>query len=321
MGSRRLTTRIPTGDPPVIPITTPSSERFLPSSTAIGVPDNHNAHRLSAQVGRVMQSVDRPQSFPFDREASELSLQIYVSDESSDDGYLRGLEGPSCSYQQHHYKHHDSRPPSRSAPPPSRSTSQELLFSPSAVMNGSTTPYYTHYEQPTPPSSSYHRQNYEHTSPSDNYVVPYRTTPEKQEPPANRRTYTTRLSYAEEKTPSVVTPPQPERSKRTNNAKRVEIAPNVWVRLRDARETWAAVERDFYFPIVCFGCSTELCCIQDADYCICPLCRVVSPMRDDSNVDVGKGGAGLGFTLDELLQWQSQILKARGPQQERYGIY
>jgi hypothetical protein len=91
--------------------------------------------------------------------------------------------------------------------------------------------------------------------------------------------------------------------------KMVEISPDVWVRLRGADETWACIEQDYFCPVTCFGCTLELCCIQDADFVLCPVCRVVSPMnglgvRED-------GGVGLGFTFDDLAKWQSEILAAR----------
>ena len=114
----------------------------------------------------------------------------------------------------------------------------------------------------------------------------------------------------------------------------IEIVPGTWLRLRGADETWACIERDFYLPVMCFGCSAELCCIQDADYVLCPTCRVVSPMNgipenDGSagrgNENVGNGGVGLGFTFTDLMRWQSEILARRRQssqqKQQRPGVY
>jgi hypothetical protein len=98
---------------------------------------------------------------------------------------------------------------------------------------------------------------------------------------------------------------------------KIEISPNVWVRLRGADETWACVEQDFYMPVVCFGCSSELCCIQDADFVLCPLCRVVSPMDGIVDTTASSGGVGLGFTFDDLLKWQSEIVRSREQQSSR----
>ena len=98
---------------------------------------------------------------------------------------------------------------------------------------------------------------------------------------------------------------------------KVEISPNVWVRLRGADETWACVEQDFFMPVVCFGCSSELCCIQDADFVLCPMCRVVSPMNGIVDAGTSEGGVGLGFTFDDLMKWQSDIVRTRQQQQQQ----
>jgi hypothetical protein len=97
---------------------------------------------------------------------------------------------------------------------------------------------------------------------------------------------------------------------------KVEISPNVWVRLRGADETWACVEQDFFMPVVCFGCASELCCIQDADFVLCPTCRVVSPMNGIVDAASSDGGVGLGFTFDDLMKWQSDIVRTRQQQQQ-----
>jgi hypothetical protein len=108
----------------------------------------------------------------------------------------------------------------------------------------------------------------------------------------------------------------------------VEISPGVYVRLRGAEETWDCIRHDFFMPCTCFGCSHELCCIQDADYVLCPKCRVVSPMdttssgyesanaaaasSTSSTADIEhEGGVGLGFTFDDLLKWQAEIIQGR----------
>jgi hypothetical protein len=90
---------------------------------------------------------------------------------------------------------------------------------------------------------------------------------------------------------------------------KIEIMPGVLARLRGAKETWKCVENDFYLPVTCFSCTTGLCCIMDANYVLCPLCRVISPLEGcatDQN-----GGVGLGFTVDDLRQWQYEILLRR----------
>jgi ribosomal protein S27E len=92
-----------------------------------------------------------------------------------------------------------------------------------------------------------------------------------------------------------------------NSNKTIEIMPGMRVPLRGAEETWKAIEQDFFLPVTCYGCTKELCCIQDASYVLCPACRVVGPM-DTGASDFGSTvGVGLGFSLDDLYQWQSEI--------------
>ena len=89
----------------------------------------------------------------------------------------------------------------------------------------------------------------------------------------------------------------------------MEISPGQRVRLRGARETWQCVENDFYLPTTCFSCDTDLCCIMDASYVLCPLCKVVSPVEGwAAGPD---GGVGLGFTYNDLVQWQHEIMQRR----------
>jgi hypothetical protein len=107
----------------------------------------------------------------------------------------------------------------------------------------------------------------------------------------------------------------------------IEISPGVYVQLRGAEETWDCIKRDFFMPCTCYDCLRELCCIQDADYVLCPKCRVVSPMdttfygSQSSNATAAsstsaasieqEGGVGLGFTFDDLLKWQAEIIQGR----------
>jgi len=110
-------------------------------------------------------------------------------------------------------------------------------------------------------------------------------------------------------------PPPPMPAERA-----VEIAPGQHVRLRGAEETWAAIEQGFYLPATCFGCTLDLYCIQDADFVLCPLCRVISPVDGISETQRNSlmrrgGGLGLGFTGEDLRQWQSDmhVHRRRGP--------
>lgn len=100
-------------------------------------------------------------------------------------------------------------------------------------------------------------------------------------------------------------------SKETQRYERyIEIVPGHSTRLRGAQETWQCIEQDFFMPVTCLACGLDLCCIQDADYVLCPICKVISPM-DNIEESIGIGGVGLGFTLDDLARWQSEIIKSR----------
>lgn len=116
-----------------------------------------------------------------------------------------------------------------------------------------------------------------------------------------------------------IAPPQlpPQRFSLSNKVgKTIEITPGVILPLRDADETWECIKQDFFVPATCLSCTTEVCCIQDASFVLCPVCRVVSPL--DCGNDCGAGGVGLGFTFDELFRWQSELLnEQRNRTQER----
>jgi hypothetical protein len=95
----------------------------------------------------------------------------------------------------------------------------------------------------------------------------------------------------------------------------IEISPGVHVRLRGAGETWKAIENDYYMPAECSCCESTIFCIQNADFVLCPDCRVVSRMEGVSSR--GMGGVGLGFKYEDLARWQDAILKeqlSRRPQ-------
>lgn len=101
---------------------------------------------------------------------------------------------------------------------------------------------------------------------------------------------------------------------RPQGVKQIEIAPGIWARLRGAKETWSAVENDFFMPTTCFCCTTDIFCIMDANYVICPVCKVVSPMEGCAKPGGFDGGVGLGFTMDDLLKWQGEILEKQRKQ-------
>lgn len=102
--------------------------------------------------------------------------------------------------------------------------------------------------------------------------------------------------------------------------KMIEVAPGEYMRLRGAQETWEAVQNDFYIPGTCICCHRTIFCIQDAMFVLCPICNVISPSHQPPDNNSGtkilisneyNGGVGLGFLIDELIQWQNDILASR----------
>eukprot|EP00977_Amphora_coffeiformis_P015543 scaffold4552_cov161-Amphora_coffeaeformis.AAC.6 len=108
----------------------------------------------------------------------------------------------------------------------------------------------------------------------------------------------------------------------------VELLPGVYEPLRSAQETWGAIERDFFIPSTCITCQAHIFCIQDSRFVLCPQCRVVSPLHPqdhqassspDHSHQGGRGdepttqvrGIGLGFTYEQLCDWQGDILRQR----------
>jgi len=89
---------------------------------------------------------------------------------------------------------------------------------------------------------------------------------------------------------------------------KIEVAPGQFLNLRGAQETWQAVNDDFFLPCSCVICDQTIFCIADADYVLCPVCRVVNPV-DFGTETSGSGGVGLGFTLDDLAKWHAEIAR------------
>lgn len=99
--------------------------------------------------------------------------------------------------------------------------------------------------------------------------------------------------------------------------KSVEISPGQYLRLRGADETWKAIQNDFYMPTECSCCRLTIFCIQDADFVLCPECRVVSPLAGVV-YEGSDGGVGLGFTMKELAGWQKDIEMNRRAARKQY---
>ena len=98
------------------------------------------------------------------------------------------------------------------------------------------------------------------------------------------------------------------------------------MRLRGADETWTAIMNGAYCPTTCLSCSLELLCVVDAEYVLCPECRVVGPILDDAlgvRAELLAGndqphGVGLGFKPEDLMRWQSEMAQGIDPRQNLY---
>jgi hypothetical protein len=98
-------------------------------------------------------------------------------------------------------------------------------------------------------------------------------------------------------------------SRRSTDAARtaimVDVEPGVSAPLRSGQETTDAIGRNFLAETFCLSCTIQLYCIANAQFYICPVCRVVSPLL--SGMD-DEHGVALGFTEETLKerQWQHQ---------------
>jgi hypothetical protein len=93
----------------------------------------------------------------------------------------------------------------------------------------------------------------------------------------------------------------------------IEIAPGVYMPLRGSEETMTAIERGSVTRTNCFSCTSELHCLDDAEYILCPVCRVVGPV--DSSFDrreMRVYGVGLGILPDQMRRWAGEIHRDRG---------
>lgn len=92
----------------------------------------------------------------------------------------------------------------------------------------------------------------------------------------------------------------------------VEIEPGTRVPLRPASETMGAVATHNYRRVTCLACCSDLYCISDCQYYICPHCMVITSASANSFYSKGDSvgsdnrrgryGLGLGFTEDGLMQ-------------------
>ena len=90
----------------------------------------------------------------------------------------------------------------------------------------------------------------------------------------------------------------------------IEIAPGVYKPLRGSDETWKAIETGNITQSSCFFCTHDLHCLDDAEFVLCPVCRVVGPVK--ANLLGFEYGVGLGVKPDQMRRWMREIERERG---------
>ena len=80
---------------------------------------------------------------------------------------------------------------------------------------------------------------------------------------------------------------------------RPQVSPCQDTTIRGMYETWSWIQRDFYLPVSCSLCLTELTCIKDVDNVLCSSCGTISPVVTSESRPQG-GGLGLGLTFRDL---------------------
>ncbi|CAB9522423.1 expressed unknown protein [Seminavis robusta] len=104
----------------------------------------------------------------------------------------------------------------------------------------------------------------------------------------------------------------------------IEIGAGVRARLRRTQETMDAIAQDYYVPAACYACTSDLFCIADVKYLVCPACHSISPLEEGENKRrqkeskglyapadgevIRRRGVGLGFTYETLFQMQAELV-------------
>jgi len=80
----------------------------------------------------------------------------------------------------------------------------------------------------------------------------------------------------------------------------IEIMPGLSEPLRGSAETIKAHMSGDIMKIHCVCCDTDISCVGDAAYVLCPNCTVVSPAPSESANGRSSWGVGLGFLADQF---------------------
>jgi hypothetical protein len=92
-------------------------------------------------------------------------------------------------------------------------------------------------------------------------------------------------------------------NKKRSATKRIEIevSPGVYLPMRGAEETEAAVRCGNVHQTTCACCESLLYCIKAAEFLYCPMCRIIGPATSFSlGCSDSVGGIGLGLTEDAM---------------------
>ena len=84
-----------------------------------------------------------------------------------------------------------------------------------------------------------------------------------------------------------------------------QVSPCQETTFRGMHETWSWIQRDFYLPVSCSRCATELTCIKDVDNVLCSNCGTISPVVTSVCRPQG-GGVGLGLTFRDLRRCEME---------------
>lgn len=97
----------------------------------------------------------------------------------------------------------------------------------------------------------------------------------------------------------------------------IEVAPGVTLPLRGVEETVVYLMRGKMVRTACWSCGTQLRCMDQAEYVLCPTCRVVAPLEDEvvgtqrkfgtDTARIPRRGVALGLTQAEWLHWKDQL--------------
>eukprot|EP00549_Striatella_unipunctata_P013141 CAMPEP_0118674814 /NCGR_PEP_ID=MMETSP0800-20121206/1095_1 /TAXON_ID=210618 ORGANISM="Striatella unipunctata, Strain CCMP2910" /NCGR_SAMPLE_ID=MMETSP0800 /ASSEMBLY_ACC=CAM_ASM_000638 /LENGTH=205 /DNA_ID=CAMNT_0006570047 /DNA_START=510 /DNA_END=1127 /DNA_ORIENTATION=+ len=91
----------------------------------------------------------------------------------------------------------------------------------------------------------------------------------------------------------------------------IEMEPGIFLPLRGSDETLCGLLCGQMQSATCWGCSLHLSCLIDANYVLCPQCRIVSPLVADGRRVIG--GVGLGVEANMLKYRASEKNTAKAP--------